>query len=102
MNNADILDHLFEIEAKAESLVSDANIEADRRISEAEKQNRTAAEIQYQEGAAIQEAEYQQEINQTRESCQKELEAFCKKIDAINADNVRFSAVLNSLFAGEE
>jgi len=96
-----ILVHLLKIESEAAALVSDAHAEADKRISEAEKQNRAAHETDYQNGAAALEAEFKREVGVVRERCQQKLSAFRAKLEATETDTQRFSAVLKSLFAGE-
>jgi len=100
MNNSGVLEHLLKIEAEAAALVTDAQAEADKRISEGEKQNRAVHEARYQEGAVALEAEYQQEVSAVRERCQNELSAFREKLETTETDTGRFSAALESLFAG--
>jgi len=102
MTNADVLDHLLEIEAEAAALVNDANAEAEKRIAEAEKQNRTACETQYHNGAAAREEEFRQKTDALRETCSRKLAAFRGEIDSIKADTDSFSAVLDELFFGAE
>ena len=101
MENNAALGRLLKIESEAAALVSDARAEADKKISEAEKRNRAAYELRYQEGAAQCEAEFQREISAVRERCQKELSVFRDKMNSIIAHNDRFFAVLGSLFSGE-
>jgi regulator of protease activity HflC (stomatin/prohibitin superfamily) len=101
MNDDAVLDHLLRIEAEADSLVDEAQAEADRRIKEGERQSRAAYESLYRNGAELEDAEFQKEIDKVRENCQKELTDYREKIAAIKADNDRFSAVLESLLAGE-
>jgi len=102
MNDAGIIEHLLKIEADAAALVADAQTEADRRIGEGDKQNRALYETHYQNGAAAREAEYQQETEKIRERCRAELSDYRAKMETLETDTGRFSAVLESLFAGEE
>jgi len=102
MNDEVTLSHLLKIEADADSLIDDAQAEADRRVTEGEKKNRAAYDQEYQKGAAVEEAEFRQEIDAVRENCQKELAAYRQMLNAIKADNAGFSGLLDSLFFGEE
>lgn len=101
MNDADVLDHLLAIEAKASALINDAQVEADKKITEAEKQNRASYESNYRKGVAVLDAEYRQLVSDTQERSRNELAGFREMMDAIKIDTSRFSAVLESLFAGE-
>jgi vacuolar-type H+-ATPase subunit H len=101
MDDEDILGHLLKIEGEAAALVLDAQAEADRRLAEAEKRNRAAYEQQYQNGLALLESEYKKETDNMREQCQKELAAYREKLNGVNGDTSRFSALLESCFAGE-
>jgi regulator of protease activity HflC (stomatin/prohibitin superfamily) len=101
MDNTGILEHLLKIEAEAAALVKDAQAEADKRIAEAEKQNRALFETRYQDGAAALEAEFQRETSGVREQYRNELAAYRGKMETIKTDAGRFSAELESLVAGE-
>jgi len=101
-NNPGVLDHLLTIEAEAAALVKDAQTEADKKITEAEKQNRAAFELRYQEKAAEQEGEFQRELQKARERCQTELSDYGKKMESVTPDITHFTAVLESLFSGEK
>jgi hypothetical protein len=81
--------------------VDDAQAEADRRVSEGEGQNRAAYEERYGREAAVLEADYRKEIVSVKDQYQKELEAYREKLNAINADRGRFSALMEELLAGD-
>jgi len=100
MDNAGILEHLLKIEAEASALIVDAQAEADKRISDAEKKNRAVFELQYQTRSAEMEAEYQRETSKVRENYQKELSVFRDKMETIKTDQKRFFYELESLLTG--
>jgi vacuolar-type H+-ATPase subunit H len=101
VNDDNALGHLLQIEAEAVALVNDAQAEADRRIAEAEKQNRVAYDERYRAEAEKLEAEYQKEKDTVKDLYNKEIEAYSEKLSAITTNVDRFSALLNELLAGE-
>jgi len=101
MDNNEVLDHLLEIEAEAAALVNEAQAEADKRITEAEKQNRAAYDKRFVEENQRLEKEFLQIKEQAREQFRKELETYKDKISSINVNNDRFSSLLDSLVLGE-
>ena len=101
MNNDEILGHLLKIESEASALVNDAQTEADRRVHEAEKHNHTAYEERYCKENERLENEFHAVKERARQQYQTELETYQKKIDCVNPDIKRFSALLDKLVAGE-
>ena len=101
MDNNEVLDHLLKIESKAAALVKDAQAEADRRIAEAEKQNREIYEERYQDELKKLESEFQKYKEQLRQQYQKEINAYREKISLINVDTNAFSVLLDRLIAEE-
>jgi F0F1-type ATP synthase membrane subunit b/b' len=101
MDNDKALSHLLKIEAEAAALVNDAQVEADRRIAESEKQNRAVYEERYRLEAEKLEAELQKEKEKLKEQYQKELEAYREELSGLSAGMDRFSALFNKLLAGE-
>jgi vacuolar-type H+-ATPase subunit H len=102
MEDKDILQHLLEIEGKAASLVNDAQAEADRRVKEAEEQNRLAYDGAYQKLTAELETEYQGVLSSTKADYDKSLDEYRQSLEAMPRDNNGFSALAFSLLLGEE
>jgi hypothetical protein len=95
-----ILAHLLKVEADAASLVDDAQAEADRRIAESEKLNRSRYDEEYTRKAAELDRVFEEELSRIRANYQDQLEAYRKSLDAIPADQGRFSALMDDLLAG--
>jgi vacuolar-type H+-ATPase subunit H len=102
MEDKNILQHLLEVEGKAASLVNDAQEEADRRIKEAEEQNRLVFDGEYQKLTAELETECQKELDKTKAEYDKSLDEHRESLDAMPRDNNAFSAMAFSLLLGEE
>jgi F0F1-type ATP synthase membrane subunit b/b' len=94
-----ILGHLLKIEADAAALVDDAQAEADRRIAESEKQNRSHYDEEYARKAAELDRALEEEINRIHTDYRDQLEAYQKSLDAIPVDQRRFSALLDELLS---
>jgi hypothetical protein len=92
-----LLEHLLKIEAEAAVLVNEAQAEVDRRIAEAERQNRALHEEEYGREAAEREAAYQEEINSVKSYYDEELDSYRKSLDLVTADMGRFSALMTDL-----
>jgi regulator of protease activity HflC (stomatin/prohibitin superfamily) len=97
MENHEILQHLLEIESKAATLVDDAQAEADRRISEGEKQNRARYDEQYAgEVAALEEA-FAADIALARENYRRQLEEYHDSLKAMPSDTKAFFSLAEKL-----
>jgi F0F1-type ATP synthase membrane subunit b/b' len=90
-----VLGHLLKIEAEASALADDAQAEADRRVAEAEKRNRSRYDQEYSRRAAELDAAYSGEINQIKADYRNRIEEYRKSLDALSADQGRFSALLD-------
>ena len=101
MDNNEVLGHLLEIESEAAVLVDEAQAEADRRVTEAEKQNRISYDERFREESEKLEKEFLQSKELARQRYQEELEAYKKEISSISVNTERFSALLDSLVSGE-
>ena len=101
MENANTLDHLLQIEARAAALVSDAQAEADRRIHDSEEKNREAYEERFRAEAQTLEASLRNEKERTREEYQKALEDYRKEIAGISINTDGFCALLNDCLAAK-
>jgi len=101
MDNKEVIDHLLKIESDAAALVNDAQAEADRRITESEKENRAAFDKRFLEENQRLEKEFLQAKELAQQQYQKELETYKEKISSIPVNNDRFSSLLDSLVFGE-
>ncbi|GHV60629.1 hypothetical protein AGMMS49587_02580 [Spirochaetia bacterium] len=91
----EVLGHLLKIEAEAAALVDDAQAEADRRIAEGERQNRSRYDEQYGREAAELEQGYKKEAAAAKEDYQNQIESYRKSLDAITVNRDRFSALMD-------
>jgi regulator of protease activity HflC (stomatin/prohibitin superfamily) len=97
-----VLGHLLKIEAEAAALVDDAQAEADRRVAESEKQNRSRYDDEYGKQAAELDRVFGEEVTRIRADYQSQLGAYRKSLDAIPVDQGRFSALMDQLLAKQE
>jgi regulator of protease activity HflC (stomatin/prohibitin superfamily) len=95
-----LLEHLLKIEAEAAVLVNEAQAEVDRRIAEAERQNRALHEKEFSREAAEREAAYQKEVNSVKSYYDDELDSYRQSLDLVDADTGRFSALMTGLLEG--
>jgi F0F1-type ATP synthase membrane subunit b/b' len=93
--DGNVLGHLLKIEAEASALVDDAQAEADRRVAEAEKQNRSRYDREYGRRAAELDAAYSGEINQIKADYRSRIDEYRKSLEALSADQGCFSALLD-------
>ena len=101
MDKNDALCHLLKTESEAAALVIDAQAEADRRVEEAEKQNRASFEEHYKKALTKLENEFCILKEQTRRLYLEELAAYKETISSVNTDTNTFSALFDELIAGE-
>jgi len=95
----DLLDKLFDVESKAESLVADARKEADRRIAaakgKAEADYSSAYDIAVKEANARKEAAAGSAVKEYESA----VDAFKAKLDATRVDQAAFKAICESALA---
>jgi vacuolar-type H+-ATPase subunit H len=95
MDNTEVLGHLLKIESEAALLVDEAQAEADKRIAEAERQNRAAYDERYRMEFERLENELLKSKELARQHYREELDAYIEKISSVNADTGRFSILLD-------
>ena len=98
MDNNEVLGHLLKVEAEAALLVNEAQAEADKRVAEAEKQNRAAYDESYRVESGKLEGKFQQSKELTRQRYREELEAYKRNISSVGVDTGRFAALLDRFF----
>jgi regulator of protease activity HflC (stomatin/prohibitin superfamily) len=100
MDERNILGHLLKVEADASALVDDAQAEADRRISEGEKQNRVFYDERYAAVSSEAEASYTEAIARVREDYRSRLEDYRKTLEAMPLDETNFSNLMEKYITG--
>jgi vacuolar-type H+-ATPase subunit H len=93
MDDKAVLQHLLDLENKAEALVNDAQAEADRRIAEGEKQNRARYDEAYARETETLEASSVQKISAVKEEYRKQLEAYRETLKTQMQDIKAFSSL---------
>ena len=101
MDNDEVLGHLLKIESDAAALVNDAQTEADRRIAEAEKQNRASYEERYHAELKRLENEFQKCRELVQQQYQEEIDTYREEVSSVNVDVNAFSVLLDRLVAEE-
>jgi negative regulator of replication initiation len=97
VEDSDVLRRLLKVEAEAAALVKDAAVEADRRVAEAERQNRQRYDDAYSAEAAVLEEKYRAGIAEVKGEYQKRLDDFTRRLDVMQVNNEAFSQLLESL-----
>jgi regulator of protease activity HflC (stomatin/prohibitin superfamily) len=93
MEDHEVLRHLLDIEKEAAALVDDAQAEADRRISEGEKQNRVAYDDAYSNELKALESSYAEKIAAVNEDYRKQMEKYRENLKAVSPDIKNFSSL---------
>ena len=103
MDEHDILRHLLQVESEAANLALEAQLEADRRVSERERIAREAYAAGYGERVAALDAEYRAEAASIVAEYARVLEAYRAGFESRRADKARFSDLAAGLlFPGAE
>jgi len=102
MENQEILQHLLEIESKAATLVDDAQAEADRRVAEAEKQNRARYDEQYAKEVETLEETFSRDVALAKENYRKQLEDYHDSLKAQPPDTKAFFLLAEKLLVSGE
>jgi len=97
MDDREVLQHLLDLESRAAGLVNDAQAEADKRLSEGEKQNRARYDEIYSAEAAELEASYNQNIVAIKKDYSTQVEAYLESIKTISLDRTAFSSMAEKL-----
>ncbi|MDR0497112.1 MAG: hypothetical protein LBH42_05825 [Treponema sp.] len=97
MDDHEILQHLLDIENEAAALVDEAQAEADRRISEGEKQNRAHHDEVYAAEVKTHEASFAEETALARDNYRKQLEAYHENLKTMPLDREAFFSLAEKL-----
>jgi vacuolar-type H+-ATPase subunit H len=101
MDNTEVLDHLLKIESEAAALVNEAQAEADRRVAEAEKQNRTVYDERFRGESEKLEREFLKSKEQARQHYREELEAYKNTLSSVTVNNELFFSLLDKFLVEE-
>jgi hypothetical protein len=91
----------LDIEADAQSLVDDAQAEADRRRAEMEKQNRARYEERYTREAALLDSRYESELGAIRDDYNRQLDEYRLSLEDHKPDYAEFCRLLDG-FLGKD
>jgi hypothetical protein len=97
MEEDSVLRHLLEVEAEAAGLVDGAQAEADKRLSEGEKESRARYDQRYGVEAAQLDAELAQQLALVRADYQQQLDAYHIELDAISVNVSGFNQLAGQL-----
>ena len=93
MDEHDIFQRLLDLENRAAALVNDARTEADRRISEGEKQNELRYDAGYAREVEALEDSYAKNLAVVKENYRKQIEAYQKSLKTQSVDTGAFSTL---------
>ena len=96
-NEIDAINHLLEVEKNASMLISDAAMEAERRLSQARAKYNSEYKIRYDEIAAKLEAEYHNNHKKVEDKYQKEIDSYKDSLAAKPQNSEAFSSLLDKL-----
>ena len=97
MDEQEVLQHLLDLENRAAGLVNDAQVEADRRLSEGEKQNRSHYDEIYSTEVAELEASYTKNIATVKEDYSTQLKTYLESLSSIPLDKAAFMSLAEKL-----
>ena len=101
MDDHEILQHLLSLENEAAALVDDAQAEADRRVSEGEKLNRSRYEETYAREVEALEVSYVEKIAAVREGYRKQLDEYSNTLRAVALNPEAFSSLAETLLVND-
>ena len=91
----------MEVEAQALALVTEAQIEADRRLADAEKRNLARYQEQYSKAFAQLDEEHAKKLLALREAYASELDAYRQGLEGMLLNQAQFRILLDTFFAEE-
>lgn len=92
----DVIKHLLEIEKEASQMINDAKIEAEKRISDARNKYNALFRESYDSMISKMEAEYQNNVKETEENHNKEIESFKNSLESKSQNKEEFAKFLDS------
>jgi len=93
MDDHVVLEHLLELENQAAVMVNEAQAEAERKIADREKQNRTRYDETYAREAGTLETTYEQKIAAVKDDYQKQLDEYRNGLETQSVDTKAFASL---------
>ena len=93
----DAINHLLEVEKNASTLINDAAMEAERRLSQARAKYNSEYKARYDEVASKLESEYQNNHKQIEDKYNKDIETYKESLAAKPQNSEAFSSLLDKL-----
>jgi len=93
----DAINHLLEIEKQASGLISDAQIEADKRLAEARAKYNSEYKTKYETVASDLEKKYQKDYDEVTKKYAEEIESYKKSLEEKNKNKEAFTQVIEKL-----
>ena len=97
MDDREVIQYLMKLEKEANTLVDDAQAEADRKVSEGEKQLRVRYEEVYTREIESLEIHYNQKIAAVKKDYRQQLEAYRENLKAQPINIKAFSTLAENL-----
>lgn len=97
MAESDVIEHLISVEHEAASLMQDAQIEADKRISAAKVQADELYKKQYEQLILELDAQYQTRSAEITQKKDADFKAYQENIERLQTDEASFNTLLDSL-----
>ncbi|GMO19751.1 MAG: hypothetical protein Ta2A_27010 [Treponemataceae bacterium] len=99
MVEIDVIDHLLERESQAEELFNEAQLEADKHLSEAHAKAEADYKARYTELVAALELDYQKQSAHIGDEHRKRTMSYQESLQSLKIDTASFNALLDTLFA---
>ena len=93
----DAINHLLEVEKNASTLINDAAMEAERRLSQARAKYNSEYKTRYDEIAAQLEADYHNNHKTVEDKYQKDIDSYKESLAAKPQNAEAFSSLLDKL-----
>jgi vacuolar-type H+-ATPase subunit H len=100
MTGTETVQHLLDIEAQAQTIVKEAQKEADKRIAESSRTQRAAYQAEIQKRFDELDAEYQKALGDARAQGDKQLDEYRASLGSLNVNEERFAAFAAAYFQG--
>jgi len=93
----DIINHLLSIEKDASSLINDAQIEAEKRVSDAKVKYNSEYKEKYEAIVKDLESDFQTEMEQIKAAHDKEIKDYENELESCEKNATNFNQVLDKL-----
>lgn len=101
MEETDVISHLIEVERQAATLLMDAQVEADKRISAAKTKADEKYRSGYEKAVADVEAEFKTAIGQISVKHDEVFSQYIDEVKAVPKNEAAFNELLDNLLFGK-